>query len=122
MVTISVLGSDLMLEVEGLGKLWCLRSRLQLPLAHVRSVRREPEAARKWFAGFKLAGSHIPGILTAGTFYHEGGLVFWDVHDPEGAIALELYDERYQRLIVEVSDPAAAIRLIERHLTPPKDR
>jgi hypothetical protein len=81
-----------------------------------------PRRRASGFAGCKVAGSHIPGILTAGTFYHEGGLVFWDVHDPEGAIALELSDERYQRLIVEVSDPAAAIRLIERHLTPVKGR
>jgi hypothetical protein len=122
MVTISVEGSELILEVQGLDKLWSLRSRLQIPLAHVRSIRPEPEAARRWFHGLKLAGSSIPGILTAGTFYQTGGLVFWDVHDPEGAIALELSDERYQRLIVEVADPAAAIRLVERHLKPANAR
>jgi hypothetical protein len=118
MVTISVEGSELILEVQGLDKLWSLHSRLQIPLAHVRSVRLETEAARRWFHGVKLAGSSIPGILTAGTFYEAGGLVFWDVHDPERAIALELADERYQRLIVEVADPAAAIGLIERYLKP----
>jgi hypothetical protein len=118
MVTISVEGSEVILEVEGLDKLWSLRSRLQIPLAHVRNIRPEPEAARRWFHGIRLAGSNIPGILTAGTFYESGGLVFWDVHDPERAISLELSDERYQRLIVEVADPATAIRLIQGHLKP----
>jgi len=120
MVTISVEGSELILEVEGLDKLWSLRSRLHIPLAHVRSVRPEPEEARRWFHGLKLAGSNIPGVLTAGTFYQTGGLVFWDVHDPERAIALELADERYQRLVIEVADPPAAIRLVENHLKRPK--
>ena len=26
---------------------------------------------------------HLPGVITAGTFYQEGERVFWDVHDPE---------------------------------------
>jgi len=116
MVTVSVQGAELVLEVEGLDKLWTLRSRLQLPLAHVRSVQPDPEAARRWFHGFRLAGSNIPGVLTAGTFYEDGGLVFWDVHNPERAIALELSHERYRRLIVEVADPTATVRLIQAHL------
>ena len=122
MVTVSIEGPELILEVEGLDKLWSLRSRLKIPLSHIRSIRPEAEAARHWFHGIKLAGSNIPGFLTAGTFYQEGGLVFWDVHDPDHAIALELADERYQRLIVEVADPAATIRLVEPHLRPPTRR
>jgi len=118
MVTISVEGSDLMLEVEGLDKLWALRSRLQIPLAHIRSVHPAAEPARRWFHGLKVLGSSIPGVLTAGTFYQDGSLVFWDVHDPANAIALELADERYERLIVEVADPKATIRMVESHLRP----
>ncbi|HWA58216.1 MAG TPA: hypothetical protein VG692_13235 [Gemmatimonadales bacterium] len=112
MVTVTTEGTDLVLEVQGLDKLWSLRSRLVIPLAHVRSVRREPDAARRWFQGFKLAGSHIPGVLTAGTFYQDGKLVFWDVHDPEKAVAFELRDERYERLIVEVEHPDTTVREI----------
>lgn len=116
MVTITFEGSNLALEVQGLDKLWSLRSRLTIPLAHVRDIQREPEAARRWFQGFKLAGSHIPGVLTAGTFYHDGGLVFWDVHDPEGAIAIDLQDERYQRLVVEVEHPDDTVRRVRERL------
>lgn len=116
MVTITIEGRNLELEVQGLDKLWSLRSRLTIPLAHVRGIQREPDAARRWFQGFKLAGSHIPGVLTAGTFYHDGGLVFWDVHDPEGAIAIDLQDERYQRLVVEVEHPEATVRRLRKKL------
>ncbi|MGW6919051.1 hypothetical protein ACWGB8_35325 [Kitasatospora sp. NPDC054939] len=39
--------------------------------------------------------------------------VFWDVKDPAKAVVIELADERYSRLVVEVSDPRAAVGLIE---------
>jgi hypothetical protein len=55
----------------------------------------------------------VPGVITAGTFYQEGERVFWDVHDPESTVVIQLKDERYVRLVIEVDDPpatAAAIR------------
>jgi len=48
-------------------------------------------------------------VVTAGTFVQEGDLVFWDVHDPTKAITLDLRDERYSKLIIEVADPAETI-------------
>jgi len=61
-------------------------------------------------------GSNVPGILTAGTFYQQGELVFYDVHDPDKTIVLELDHERYKKLIVEVEDPEKAKTTIERSL------
>ena len=112
MVTITVEGDRLVLEVEGWDRLWALRSRLEIPLAHVTGVRIDPDVARRWLTGIKLAGTHIPTVLTAGTFYEDGGLVFWDVHDADRTVVIELQHERYQRLIVEVEHPDEAIRLI----------
>ncbi len=113
MVTPTIVGDALILEIQGLDKFWSLRSRLEIPLAHVRAVKPDSGAARGWFDGLKLAGSHIPGLLTAGTFYEDGELVFWDVHHAENAIAIELAHDRYRRLIIEVADPKATVALIE---------
>jgi hypothetical protein len=44
----------------------------------------------------------FPGVLTAGTFYQDGKRVFWDVHNPENTVMIELKDERYNEVIVEV--------------------
>ena len=54
----------------------------------------------------------MPGVITAGTFYQDGKRVFWDVHNPEKTIVIDLHDERYNQLIVEVADPQAAVSLI----------
>jgi hypothetical protein len=117
MVTPTIVGDALVLEIIGLDKLWSLRSRLEIPLSHVRSVKPDPGAARGWFDGLKLAGSHIPGLLTAGTFYEDGELVFWDVHKAENAIAIDLDHDRYRRLIIEVADPKGTVAMIERALS-----
>ena len=112
MVEISIHGDRVRFEVEGWDKLWALRSHLEIPLAHVRSVRVDPEPARGWWHGWKLAGTGIPGFLTAGTFYQNGGAVFYDVHDPERTIVLELDHETYKQLVLEVVSPEAAVALL----------
>ena len=116
MVEITIHGDRIRLEVQGWDKLWAVKSQLEFPLAHVRSVRKDPEPALGWWHGIKLPGTNIPGVLTAGTFYHHGGAVFYDVHDPERTIVLELDHEHYQRLVVEVKDPAASVALINQAL------
>ena len=70
-----------------------------------------------WFQGLKVAGTSIPNVFRAGTFYQDGGWVFWDVLRPENCIVVELRDERFQRLVVEVEDPAAAVQLLRQVLT-----
>jgi hypothetical protein len=63
--------------------------------------------------GLKVAGTAIPHVFRAGIFYQEGGFVFWDVHRPEKTIVIDLEDEHFAKLILEVADPQAAARLIE---------
>jgi hypothetical protein len=58
----------------------------------------------------------VPGVITAGTFYQDGKRVFWDVHHPEKTIVIDLRDERYNELVVEVSEPEAAVKLIQKAL------
>ena len=65
-----------------------------------------------WFDGLKLGGTDIPNIFKAGTFYQDGGLVFWDVRHPERTIVVELNHERYQKFVIEVADPEAAMQMI----------
>lgn len=113
MVEISINGDRARFEVEGWDKLWALKSQLEIPLDHILSVRADPEPARGWWHGVRLPGTQIPGVLTAGTFYQHGGAVFYDVHDPEGTIVLELDHEHYTALVIEVADPSAAVGMLQ---------
>lgn len=109
MVDVSIESGRVRFEVLGWDKMWALRSQLEIPIGHVLSARVDPEPARGWWHGIKLPGSNIPGLLTAGTFYQDGDWVFYDVHDPEKTIVLELDHEHYKRLVIEVEDPLATV-------------
>lgn len=112
MVDLSVSNGKLVLHVMGADKLWAFKSSLEIPLEHIAGIRADPEAARGWLHGIRMPGTQIPGMLTAGTFYRHGQRVFWDVHHPERTVVIDLRDERYNELIVEVADPAAAVEQI----------
>ncbi len=116
MVDLSVSEGKLILHVRGMDQLWALRSTLEIPLEHLVGIRADPGIARGWWHGFKLAGTEIPGVLHAGTFYQHGQRIFWDVHNPDNTVVIDLRDERYNELIVEVRDPAAAVQVVEPYL------
>ena len=112
MAEIEYTDDTLVVHVTGLDKIWALKSQLTIPIAHV--VRAEPaaEEARQWWHGFRLPGTNIPGVITAGTFYQNGNRVFWDVHDPDRAVAIRLHDDQFAELIIEVDNPVATIARI----------
>lgn len=112
MVVLAVMNGKLTLHVKGMDELWALKSTLEVPLAHIARVYADAEIARGWYHGMRMPGTNVPGVITAGTFYQDGKRVFWDVHHPEKTIVIDLLDEKYQQLIVEVADPAAAVEMV----------
>ncbi len=112
MVEISVADGKLQMHVRGMDALWALKSSLEIPLQHIAGIRVDTEVAHGWYHGLRLPGTNIPGVLTAGTFYRDGKRVFWDVHNPDNTIVIEVKDERYNELIVEVEDPSSTVELV----------
>ncbi|MFJ9622555.1 hypothetical protein [Streptomyces sp. NPDC101181] len=99
--------------MEGLDKFWALKSRLTIPLAHVRGATMDPGILGEP-KGIRAPGTHVPGVITAGTFHRDGEKVFWAVRDAQKAVVVELTGaERFTRLVVEVEDPRAAVALVE---------
>jgi hypothetical protein len=112
MVDLELVAGKLILHVRGADKLWSFKSSLEIPLEHVAGVRADPEIARGWFHGIRVPGTSIPGVITAGTFYQDGKRVFWDVHHPEKTIVIDVRDENWNQLVVEVADPEAAVQAV----------
>lgn len=116
MVSVSIQGDRAVLELEHWDKFWALRSRLEIPLAHIKAVRADPTVTLGWFDRLKLMGTYLPGVIAAGTFYQDGGLAFWDVKDPSKAVVIDLHDETYRRLVIEVADPTATAAMLNARL------
>jgi hypothetical protein len=113
MVTVSIDGDSLVCEVEGMHKIWACKSRLMIPLEHVLDAQLRTEATQSWWHGWKLVGTDIPGVFAAGLFKANGKWVFWDVRHPENAIEIDLQDETYSSLLIEVEDPETTVALIQ---------
>ena len=115
MARVSIDGDALRVDVEGLDRVWSLKSQLMVPLKHVRGATADPGIAAEP-KGWRLPGTHLPGVIVAGTFYRDGERIFWDVHDGSHAVVIELKDENYARLVVEVQNPPATVDLVENAL------
>jgi hypothetical protein len=111
MVDVTLRGDVAIFEPRGWSKLWTLEARLTVPLSAVRAVRRAPPGVgRGWWKGWRLPGTHLPGVIVAGSYYGDGAWTFWDVRGAgDRAIEVELEGTRYRRLVVDVSDPEAEV-------------
>jgi hypothetical protein len=70
--SISVNDGSLSVELKGADQLWALKSRLDISLAHVVDAAPAEDEAREWLHGVRLAGTHIPGVISTGRFYDHG--------------------------------------------------
>jgi len=119
MARILIEDGQLVVRLTGLEPLLALRRTIRVPLAHVAAVMaRPPEAAvppaRQGYTYRR--GTSLPGLGSAGAFLRPGeGWSFFLVFDPARTIAVDLVDEPYARLVVQVGDepPEAAARRIE---------
>jgi hypothetical protein len=109
---LEVADGKLIIRMTGMDRVWSLKSELAIPIADVVGAEKAAEEAGEWWHGIRTGGTHIPGVISAGTFHSHGDRVFWDVHDPGKAIAIELRNWRYARLVLEVDDPDAAVETV----------
>jgi hypothetical protein len=116
MINITVQDHALAVDMQGADKLWALRSHIDIPLANITGIRRDPEMARRWWAGVRAPGTHLPGVLKAGTFHQNGRRVFFDVRDPDNTVIVDLRDEHFDQLVLEVDDPDAVVNAVESSL------
>ncbi|MFX4293248.1 MULTISPECIES: hypothetical protein [Streptomyces] len=115
MALVRIEGDRLVVVIEGLSKLWAFKGGMSIPLANVRGATADPGIAAEP-KGVRAPGAHVPGVIIAGTFHQDGEKVFWDVKDATKTVVIELADEKYARLVLQVSDPRATVALVENAL------
>ncbi len=111
MVTIEKQHGNFIFEINGLHKLWALKSRLTIPADNILKAYPNKENLN-FMLGLRMPGTHIPGLITAGTYIVKDGVIFCDVMDHSKSIVVELQDENYKQLIIEVENPEEAIALL----------
>jgi hypothetical protein len=113
MVTINKNGSTVRFEVQGLHKLWAFTNHITLSTDNIVSVRQETARFNAW-NGLRLLGTSIPFIFKAGTYRKNGKTSFWDVFRKQNCIVVELQNTNYDELVIEVENPEAAVKLLQK--------
>ena len=111
MITINMQDNSFIFHVTGMHKLWAFKSQLTIPIDNIINAHQDLETVKGW-PGWRAPGTSIPSIITAGTFYKDGNKIFWDVSNIENCIIVDLKDEDYQQLMIEVENPTGAIDLL----------
>lgn len=116
MVELAIEKDGLVLKVRGWSKLWALKRQMRFPLSNVGVVRWDPAVAKGWWKGWRVPGTHVPGVIVAGTYYRRGGREFWDIRDGRKALTIDLKHAKYRRLVVDVEDPQGVVTMINEAL------
>lgn len=114
MAAIEITPDCLVVRMSLPDKILALHGNVAVPWSHVRGASVRPPEAYAWFHGFKLPGTNLPGVVTAGSFLTNDGWIFYDVHDPDETIVIDLSHETYQKLVVQVDNepPEEAVNRI----------
>ncbi|KGM18016.1 hypothetical protein [Corynebacterium auriscanis] len=104
---------NLVVEPQGLDKLWSFTGALTIPWNHVRGATHDP-GMKKEPKGFRAPGLRI-GQKLSGTFHSDGERTFYNVNGFENALVVELVDEHFTRLVVTADNPADQAQAINSH-------
>lgn len=111
MINIKKNDTHFIFEVQGMHKLWSFKSQLTIPIEHVKNAYQDKESLKGW-KGWRNPGVSLPLLLTAGAFHKDDKQIFWDVVNIDNCIIVDLQDEEYQQLVIEVENPSHAISLL----------
>jgi len=119
--SIELRDGDLIVHIHGWDMLRAMRGSVRVPLAHVTGIRPRPPEAHfdDVIVDTPLGvGVYVPGDYAVGTLYLRDGRSFYDVHDPDKTVAIDLRHEDLTHLVLELDDeaPEEAVRRIERAL------
>jgi hypothetical protein len=100
----------LLVRPVGLVRMWALSKGIECPVTNITDV---GVSERKGLVkGFRAPGTHLPGVMTAGTFRSRGEKDLWMVGRAKEVLVIELHDQPYRHLIVQVEDPHAAVEAL----------
>ncbi|MET8907465.1 hypothetical protein [Micromonospora sp. NPDC004551] len=115
-VMVEVDPERLVVRPSGADRFWALAAGVEVPTGAVTSVRpvSRAEAYRRG-SGFRLPGAYWPGLIMAGRYVsRSNGRSFWCVHRADEVLLVELEGQSYDRLVLEVDEPAEVSRAIAR--------
>lgn len=112
MVQITKYHSGIKIQLLGWHKLWAFKDYLVIPAINISNIHHAPDTKLGWWKGWRIPGTHVPGLIVAGTYYRNKKKYFWDVVNAQNTVVLEVNNFKYDEIHVEVQDPAETVKLV----------
>jgi hypothetical protein len=110
--TIKIENGNLEFELHGVDEFLSIKRSISIPLKHVVSVSTE-RVPWQPFKQMRVAGTSLPGVIKDGRFLSSDGMMFFEMHDPDKCITVNLDHETYKKIVFEVEDKEAAAQQID---------
>lgn len=117
MVEIMLETNELIIKMDGLNQLWALKSQLVVPYENIQKVIVVDDLKTSDYFGWLTlkAGLAFPGVIGEGTFYTKDGKLFVAIKEGGTGLVLQLHNEKYAEIVVEIADPQnIAVKINER--------
>jgi hypothetical protein len=111
MVQITQNENEFVFKVMRSHKLWSFENKIKVQKGYIINAYKKEEKRIFWI-GWRMPGTYIPWLITAGTFIKNSERHFWDVCKSKNAIVVELKNSSFAKLIIEVENPTESINLL----------
>ncbi|MDE1850698.1 MAG: hypothetical protein KGH54_02800 [Candidatus Micrarchaeota archaeon] len=97
-------------EIFGWDIILSLKRRLTIPLKHITKVTTEEGES---ISGLRIGGTALPYMMKEGKYrWKSTGWKFYLMRDPDKCVSVYLKDEFYSRIVFQVADKDASLKLI----------
>ena len=111
MVAVTSNENEFIFDILGSHKFWAFENKIRVPKEKIIHAYQGKDEFTFWI-GWKIPGTQVPWVITAGTYIKKGKRNFWDVCNKKNAIIVELKDSYYHKLIIEVENPELTISIL----------
>jgi hypothetical protein len=109
--TVTIEDGNLVFELHGVDEFLSIKRSISVPLQNVVSVSTE-RVPWQPFKQMRVAGTSLPGVIKDGRFLSSNGMMFFEMHDPDKCVTVNLDHERYKKIVFEVEDKEATANQI----------
>lgn len=117
MAKVEVRGDELLVSLSKVESILAAHGSFAVRVADVIGVTVDPGVGSE-SKGLRAPGTCVPGLLTLGTYFHQGARTFWCIRRGSKAVSISLTGSAFDRLVIDVADPYGVAESINRARIP----
>ena len=90
----------LRIQLTTLEKVLSIKRSFEIPLTKIITANTDPPKTS--MSDMRAAGTNLPRVIKAGTYYTKRGMEFWYVIRGKGYLTVELKDHTYKRIVLGI--------------------